>query len=157
MTSQRIPAIAFLAVLLSACSPSVQRFDLVVRGGTVVDGSGQTPQRADVGIIGDRIARIGDLASESGGRVIDATGLIVAPGFIDVQGQSGTTLLADGNGESHLRQGITTEIIGEGGSPAFWTPGSDDGDSLAPFGLTFDWKDFNGYFDKLRQLSLIHI
>jgi N-acyl-D-amino-acid deacylase len=151
MTSQRIPAIALLAVLLSACSPSVQRFDLVVRGGTVVDGSGQAPQRADVGIIGDRIARVGDLASEPSGRVIDATGLIVAPGFIDVQGQSGTTLLADGNGESHLRQGITTEIIGEGGSPAFWTPGSDDGDSLAPFGLTFDWKDFNGYFDKLRQ------
>ena len=83
--------------------------------------------------------------------MIDATGLMVAPGFIDVQGQSGTTLLADGNGESHLRQGITTEIIGEGGSPAFWTPGSDDGESLAPFGVTFDWKDFNGYFDKLRQ------
>ena len=54
--------------------------------------------------------------------MIDATGLVVAPGFIDVQGQSGTTLLADGNGESHLRQGITSEIIGEGGSPAFWTP-----------------------------------
>jgi N-acyl-D-aspartate/D-glutamate deacylase len=138
-------------VLASACNAPGQRFDLIVRGGQVMDGSGQAPQRADVGIIGDRIARIGDLASESSGRVIDATGLVVAPGFIDVQGQSGTTLLADGNGESHLRQGITTEIIGEGGSPAFWTPGSDDGDSLAPFGLTFDWKDFTGYFDKLRQ------
>ncbi|HUQ86988.1 MAG TPA: D-aminoacylase [Vicinamibacterales bacterium] len=152
MTSQRIPAIAFLAVLVCACgTSSAQRFDLIVRGGTLIDGSGQPPQRADLGIVGDRIARIGDLASESGGRVIDATGLIVAPGFIDVQGQSGTTLLADGNGESHLRQGITSEIIGEGGSPAFWTAGSDDGESLAPFGLTFDWKDFNGYFEKLRQ------
>jgi len=68
-----------------------------------------------------------------------------------VQGQSGTTLLADGNGESHLRQGITSEIIGEGGSPAFWTPGADDADGLAPYGLTFDWKGFGGYFEKLRS------
>lgn len=153
MTSQRIPQLVLLtaAMHLAGCAGSAERFDLIVRGGQVADGSGQPPERADVGIIGDRIVRIGDLSSESGGRVIDATGLIVAPGFIDVQGQSGTTLLADGNGESHLRQGITTEIIGEGGSPAFWTPGSDEGDSIAPFGLTVDWKDFNGYFDKLRQ------
>ena len=76
---------------------------------------------------------------------------MVAPGFIDVQGQSGTTLLADGNGESHLRQGITTEIIGEGGSPAFWTKDTADVDALAPFGVAFDWTGFNGYFDRLRQ------
>jgi N-acyl-D-amino-acid deacylase len=151
MSPRRIPWLVLTAALVSACGTSEQRFDLIVRGGQLIDGSGQPPQRADVGIIGDRIARIGDLSKEPGGRVIDATGLTVAPGFIDVQGQSGTSLLADGNGESHLRQGITTEIIGEGGSPAFWVPGSDDGESLAPFGVTFDWKDFNGYFDKLRQ------
>jgi N-acyl-D-amino-acid deacylase len=151
MIPHRIPVLALTVALASACSASAQRFDLIVRGGQVVDGSGQAPVRADVGIVGDRITRIGDLSGETGGRIIDASGLIVAPGFIDVQGQSGTTLLADGNGESHLRQGITTEIIGEGGTPAFWTPGSDEGDSLAPFGLTFDWKDFNGYFDKLRE------
>ena len=153
MTLQRIPRfVAFAtAALVVSCTTSTQRFDLIVRGGQVIDGNGTAPQRADVGVVGDRIVRIGDLSAEQAGRVIDATGLVVAPGFIDVQGQSGTTLLADGNGESHLRQGITTEIIGEGGSPAFWTPGSDDGDSLAPFGLTFDWKGFNGYFDKLRE------
>jgi N-acyl-D-aspartate/D-glutamate deacylase len=153
MTSQRIPQLAALAaaMLVVSCTTSTQRFDLIVRGGQVFDGNGAAAQRADVGVVGDRIVRIGDLASETAGQVIDATGLMVAPGFIDVQGQSGTTLLSDGNGESHLRQGITTEIIGEGGSPAFWTPGSDDGESLAPFGLTFDWKGFNGYFDKLRE------
>jgi N-acyl-D-aspartate/D-glutamate deacylase len=151
MTPRRIPLLVLTAALVAACDASGPRFDLIVRGGQLIDGSGQPPQRADVGIIGDRIARIGDLSAQTSGRVIDATGLTVAPGFIDVQGQSGTTLLADGNGESHLRQGITTEIIGEGGSPAFWTPGSDDGESLAPFGLTFDWKDFHGYFEKLRQ------
>ncbi len=155
MTPQRIPLLALVigVAAAGACAPSAQKFDLIIRGGQVVDGGGQPPQRADVGIFGDRIARVGDLSAEAAGRIIDATGLMVAPGFIDVQGQSGTTLLADGNAESHLRQGITTEIIGEGGSPAFWTPGSDDGDSLAPFGVAFDWKDFNGYFDKLRQLG----
>src|SRR5690349_11929557 len=153
MIPPRIPLaiLAITAVLTASCSGQAERFDLIVRGGQVIDGRGGPAQRADVGVIGDRIARVGDLATAPSGRVIDATGLIVAPGFIDVQGQSGTTLLADGNGESHLRQGITTEIIGEGGSPAFWTPGSDDGESLAPFGVSFDWQDFNGYFEKLRQ------
>ena len=151
MNPQRFPALVLTAALVSACNTSAQRFDLIVRGGQVVDGSNQPPVRADVDIIGDRITRIGDLSKETAGRVIDAGGMVVAPGFIDVQGQSGTTLLADGNGESHLRQGITTEIIGEGGSPAFWTPGSDEGESLAPFGVAFDWKDFNGYFETLRR------
>jgi N-acyl-D-aspartate/D-glutamate deacylase len=62
-----------------------------------------------------------------------------------------TTLLADGNGESHLRQGITTEIIGEGGSPAFWTQETADTDALTPFGAAFDWSGFAGYFERLRE------
>lgn len=151
MKRAHIAALAGIC-FLHACAPSpAQRFDLIVRGGQVLDGTGQPPQRVDVGVIGDRITRIGDLSGATAGREIDATGRIVAPGFIDVQGQSGTTLLADGNGESHLRQGITSEIIGEGGSPAFWTPGADDADGLAPYGLTFDWKGFGGYFEKLRS------
>jgi N-acyl-D-amino-acid deacylase len=140
-----------IAIGFAACTAPGQRFDLIVRGGQVVDGTGQAPQRADVGVVGDRITRLGDLSAETAGRVIDATGLVVSPGFIDVQGQSGTTLLADGNGEGHLRQGITSEIIGEGGSPAFWVQGLDDSESLRPFGLEFDWTGFSGYFDRLRQ------
>ena len=156
MNSLRIPIAALLiavalAVSVTACQSPSSGFDLIIRGGQVIDGSGQQPQRVDVGVTGDRITRVGDLSRVRAGREIDATGLIVAPGFIDVQGQSGTTLLADGNGESHLRQGITTEIIGEGGSPALWTQGAEDGESLAPFGLTFDWTGFSGYFDKLRS------
>ncbi len=129
MYPQRSSALVLLLTcLLAGCNTSAQRFDLIIRGGEVVDGTGQPPRRADVGVAGDRITQIGDLANVAAGRVIDATGLVVSPGFIDVQGQSGTSLLADGNGESHLRQGITSEIIGEGGSPAFWVQGIDDSD-----------------------------
>lgn len=148
------PTRALIVILVAfsiGCTSQGQHYDVIVRGGQVLDGTGQPAQRFDVGIVGDRITRVGDLSRESAGQIIDATGRIVAPGFIDVQGQSGTTLLADGNGESHLRQGITSEIIGEGGSPAFWVPGVDEGDGLAPFGLSFDWKGFAGYFDKLRS------
>ena len=153
MNPQRIARLAWpIAVVLAAgCQARTPQYDVIVRGGQVIDGSGQPPQRVDVGVSGDRITRVGDLSRVRAGREIDATGLMVAPGFIDVQGQSGTTLLADGNGESHLRQGITTEIIGEGGSPAFWTRDAEDGESLAPFGLTFDWTGFAGYFEKLRS------
>ena len=143
----------FLLVLCAACTQPSNRYDLIIRGGEVIDGTGgQAARRADVGVIGDRIAAVGDLSGVKAGREIDATGKIVAPGFIDVQGQSGTTLLADGNAESHIRQGITSEIIGEGGSPAFWTAADTaDNEALAPFGVTIDWTGFAGYFNRLRQ------
>src|SRR5688572_18643322 len=147
----------FALLVLSACTACAQpgtRFDLIVRGGDVLDGSGQPARRADVGVTGDRITAIGDLGSAQAGRVIDASGLVVAPGFIDVQGQSGTTLIADGNGESHIRQGITSEIIGEGSSPAFWTAETADVDALRPFGVTFDWAGFDGYFNKLEHRGI---
>lgn len=146
-----IPILAGLCVSTAAGCTEPARYDLVIRGGTVVDGSGGAPTRGDVAISGDRIVAVGDLSAGQAGRVIDASGLTVAPGFIDVQGQSGTTLLADGNGESHLRQGITTEIIGEGGSPAYWTKDTADVDALTPFGVAFDWTDANGYFNRLRE------
>ena len=147
-----IGAAAILALVV-ACQPPVRPFDLIVRGGFVLDGIGE-PGRVDVGIKGDRITAIGNLAGASAGAEIDATGLTVAPGFIDVQGQSGTTLLADGSAESHVRQGITTEVIGEGSSPAFWSPPTADADALRPFGITADWTGFDGYFEKLQERGI---
>jgi N-acyl-D-amino-acid deacylase len=143
-----------ILAVVAGCQTRDSTFDVVIRGGQVVDGSGAPARRADVGIRGDRIVALGDLAQVKAGQVIDAQDRIVAPGFIDVQGQSGTTLLVDGNGESHLRQGITSEIIGEGGSPAFWTAETADKEGLAPFGVTFDWTGFSGYFERLRERGI---
>ncbi len=142
-------------VIASACQPSPPLFDVIVRGGQLLDGTGAEPRRADVGIKGDRITSIGDLSGQRAAQDVDAAGMVVAPGFIDVQGQSGTTLLVDGHGESHLRQGITSEIIGEGGSPAYWTPESvfldADADALDALGISVDWSGFRGYFDTLEK------
>ena len=145
-----VPVAAGLC-LVAGCAPQADRYDVIIRGGDILVGDGGPSRREDVGIRGDRIAAMGNLSAAQGGQVIDATGLVVSPGFIDVQGQSGTTLLGDGNGESHLRQGITTEIIGEGGSPAFWTTETADLDGLRVFDVPFDWTGFTGYFERLRQ------
>lgn len=149
-----VASVAILSVVsVIACRPP-DAFDLIVRGGSVFDGDGRAAERADVGVKGDRIAFVGDLSGQSSARAIDAAGLIVAPGFIDAHGQSGTTLVADGNGESHLRQGITTEIIGEGDSPAFWTPEANDAARLRPLGITVDWTGFEGYFTRLQERGI---
>jgi N-acyl-D-amino-acid deacylase len=150
----RVLLTALIGVTAIGCQAQDPSFDLIVRGGIVYDGLQSEPRRVDVGVTGDRIAAIGDLATAKAGREINAAGLVVAPGFIDVQGQSGTTLLADGNGESHVRQGITTEIIGEGNSPAFWTAQSADAEALRPLGIAFDWTGFDGYFGRLEQQGI---
>ena len=89
---------------------------VLVRGGTVIDGSGGAPVNADVAIAGDRIAAIGrDLAPADGARIIDAEGLVVAPGFIDIKTHSDFTLPLNPLAESKIRQGVTTEVIGHCG------------------------------------------
>jgi N-acyl-D-amino-acid deacylase len=125
--------------------------DLVIRGGNVLDGTGAPAIRADIGIRGDRVVAIGDLSGRSAGRTLDAAGRVVAPGFIDAQGQSGVTLLVDGRGESHIRQGITTEIIGEGSTPALWTIETADPETVARYQLDVDWTSFGGYLRALES------
>src|SRR3984893_14519825 len=93
-------------------------FDLMIHGGRIIDGSGGRPYMADIGIRADRIAMIGNLYGASGRRAIDATHRVVSPGFIDMLGQSETALLIDNRSLSKLSQGITTEVTGEGSSPA---------------------------------------
>src|SRR5438309_4736976 len=97
-------------------SPSSDDFDLIVRGGTLYDGTGAKPLQADVAIRGDRIAGIGDFKSAKAKTVIDAKGLAVAPGFVNMLSWSTESLIQDGRSQSEILQGVTTEIMGEGES-----------------------------------------
>src|SRR5437867_2028679 len=110
--------IATAFVLATPARPAAARFDLIFVGGRVVDGTGAPWFRADVGIVGDRIASVGDLSRAAATRRIDATRLVVAPGFIDMLGQSEYNVLVDNRAASKITQGITTEITGEGRSIA---------------------------------------
>jgi N-acyl-D-amino-acid deacylase len=141
---------ALVAVLCLSAAGCGRGYDLVIRNGDVIDGTGAAPRRADVAVRDGRIAAIGTVSAR-GREDIDAAGRVVAPGFIDVQGQSGATLLADGNGESHIRQGITTEIIGEGNTPALWTRDHADDASIQRFNLKVDWTSFDGYLRALEK------
>jgi N-acyl-D-amino-acid deacylase len=96
-----------------------EQFDVLIRGGSVYDGSGNPPRRADVGIKGDHIAAVGDLSQATAKTVVDASDLAVAPGFINMLSWSTDSLLVDGRGQSEVRQGVTTQIMGEGSS---WGP-----------------------------------
>src|SRR5207244_4280735 len=108
-----------LLMLLFAADSHAAQFDVLIRGGTVYDGSGDPPRRADIGIRGDAIAAIGDLSRDSAKLVVSADRLAVAPGFINMLSWSNESLLVDGRGQSEIRQGVTTQIMGEGWS---WGP-----------------------------------
>ena len=97
-------------------SPASADFDVIIKGGTVYDGTGAEPKRADVAIRGDRIAGIGDFKAAKAKTTIDAKGLAVAPGFINMLSWSTVSLIQDGRSQSEIRQGVTTEIMGEGES-----------------------------------------
>ena len=106
---------ALCAAVLAAAAPD---FDLIIRGGRVVDGTGNASYRADVAVKQGRIAAIGALADKTAARTIDARGLVVAPGFVDIHNHSDETLLVEGGAESMVRQGVTSMILGEGLSAA---------------------------------------
>ena len=116
-------AIAGCALLAALHAPALEppAFDVLIKGGTVYDGSGGPPRRADVGLRGDHVEAVGDLAGATGGAVIDATGLAVAPGFVNMLSWATDDLLADPRSQGDIRQGVTTEIFGEGESYGPWS------------------------------------
>jgi len=128
-----------LLLVLAATAFAQQEFDILIRGGLVIDGSGEEGFQADVGVLDGRISRIGDLSQAKGKRVIDATGLVVSPGFIDMHNHSDSSLLAEPKCESMIRQGVTTMVLGEGGS----------------MGPTRDtdqpWTTLGGYFEHVEK------
>ena len=132
---------------------SNNEYDVIIRNGSIVDGSGNPWVSGDIAVRGDRIAAIGKLDTAQAKRVIDAKGLVVSPGFIDMLGQSEASLLIDNRSLSKLSQGITTEITGEGGSIAPQTELTLA--SLQPaldhYKLKVNWTTLDGYFKRLQE------
>jgi N-acyl-D-amino-acid deacylase len=105
-----------LAVLVTAAAPAAAPYDVLLRNGMVYDGTGAPGRRADVALRGDRVAAVGKLGGARANVVVDAKGLAVAPGFINMLSWATDTLIADGRSQGDIRQGVTTEIFGEGWS-----------------------------------------
>jgi N-acyl-D-amino-acid deacylase len=131
-------------------------YDLIIEHGHIVDGTGAPWVAADLGIRAGRIAAIGRLDRATAAQRIDAAGSIVAPGFIDMLGQSELTLLVDAHVPSKIFQGITTEITGEGESvaPVNDAIGKARAPEYAHFGIQRDWTDLSGYFARLEKQGI---
>ena len=157
MSVRRLCLVLTLACLTAGVPARLQAqvepsgYDLLIRGGRVVDGTGNPWVYADVGIRDGRIVSVGPLAGADATRVIDATGLVVAPGFIDLHTHSDSQLLADGTAQSKVRQGVTLDIAGESSSP-----GPRDGmpASSGRGGVQQDWTTFTGYFERVRSQGI---
>jgi len=147
-------SILFVVALCSAHQP--QSFEVVITNGHIIDGTGSPWYSGDVGIRDGKVAAIGNLTGASAKRTIDAHGDVVAPGFIDMLGQSESTILVDPRLPSKIYQGITTEITGEGGSIA---PQNDaivaaDKTSYEHLKITPDWRTFRQYFVRLEKQGM---
>ncbi len=125
-----------------------QHYDVLLKNGWIVDGTGNPRYRGDVLVQGSRIAAVGFVPGAQAAETLDVSGLVVAPGFIDMLGQSETALMIDGRVLSKITQGITTEVTGEGGSVAPLTDAlvALDSDYMKKYGISESWRDLDGYF-----------
>jgi N-acyl-D-amino-acid deacylase len=146
------PTVLFCVLLAASCARTAaqQPYDLVITGGSVLNGEGTPAVRTDVGIRGGRIATLGDLGTAAATRRIDASGLTVAPGFIDMHNHSDYTILVEPKAESMIRQGVTTMVLGESRSAGPIKAGAEEARARAD-GVTVDWTTLGGYFAKLEQ------
>ena len=153
-----IYALCLLAGLLAIppAMPSAQddvRYDLVIRNGRIVDGTGNPWFHGDLAVKGDKIAALGKIAAGAGNREIDAKGLVVAPGFIDMHSHSDFTILEDGNAQSKIRQGVTTEVLGESSSPGPYQ-GKLPTTRVTIKGKPTEWTTLAGYFDTVEKAGV---
>lgn len=141
------------ALFVTNASAREQPYDVIIAGGTVHDGTGAAPFKADVGIRGDRIERIGDLAGASARQRVDARGLVVAPGFINLLSQSSESLFQDGRSESDIRQGVTLELLGEGMTmgPLNAEMKQRRRSRMPGFGTDFDWTTQGEFMQLLER------
>ena len=158
MTKPRTFVVATLIGLVLAslfANAQQQKYDFVISGARIVDGTGAPWFIGDVGILGDRIAALGDLHNAAAKQRIDATGLVASPGFIDVQGQSEFNVLVDNRAASKIMQGVTTEITGEGTSIAPLNEHvlGEFRDDATKYNVSLDWRSLDEYlrrFDRAR-------
>jgi dihydroorotase/N-acyl-D-amino-acid deacylase len=161
-TGSRFAAIvvfSLLVALLASRSTHAQTtpaFDIVITNGHIIDGTGSPWYSGDIGISGGKIAAIGNLASAPRKQTIDAAGKVVAPGFIDMLGQSEVSILVDPRLPSKIFQGITTEITGEGGSIAPLNDAIVQSDRVGydHYKITPDWRTFREYFARLEKQGM---
>jgi len=149
--------LCFAALLVAGCGGPT--YNVVIRGGTVYDGTGQPGRMADLAIQGDSVIAIGELPSRARGRIeVNATGLAVAPGFINMLSWANEALLVDGRGQSDLRQGVTLEVFGEGESMGPWNEAMKQEFKEAQGDIRYDivWTTLAEYLDTLaaRGISL---
>src|SRR6266852_8568938 len=146
--------ILLFTLIVTAC-PNMfgQTYDVIIRGGHVIDGTGNPWIRADVGIRAGHIVRIGPMEGAQATREIDATNQVTTPGFIDMHAHSEYVLLYDGNAQSKIRQGVTTEVVGEATSPGpIEGPGVEPNQELLkPLHIDLTWSTLDGYFQRLLK------
>ena len=149
-----VVAIVCLTGLTSCRKAPEPQFDLIIRNGNVVDGSGELWFPADVAVKGDTIVKVGrlDETELSAKQTIDARGLTVAPGFIDIHSHSDYSLLVDGTAQSKIRQGVTTEVLGE--APSAGPLKGKATKDLSQYGLKADWKTLGEYFARLQKSGM---
>gem|GEM_PF-169770 len=147
---------ALVALLLGSSLARAADYDVIIRGGTVYDGSGGRPRLADVGVRGDLIAAIGDLSKASASRVLEAKGLAVAPGFINMLSWSVESLIVDGRSQGDIRQGVTTEIFGEGESMGPWTEGMKKAreEGMGDVKYRIEWSTLSEYLRFLEKRGI---
>ena len=145
--------LTLVLLLMSGCSRATPAapYDLVITGGSVLNGDGTPAVSTDIGIRDGHIASIGNLKTAPARRRIDASGLTVAPGFIDMHNHSDYTILIEPKSESMIRQGVTTMVIGESRSAGPVKAGVNDDPRSLPDGATVDWTTLGGYFAKLER------
>jgi N-acyl-D-amino-acid deacylase len=153
MPTCRVLAIVASFALVAACSPPTSQpdYDLIVAGGSVLDGDGGPAVAADVGVRAGRIAIVGNLVNASATRRIDATGLTVAPGFIDMHNHSDYTILVEPKAESMIHQGVTTMVLGESRSAGPVKPGVNDDPRSLVDGVKAEWTSLGQYFELLER------